>query len=418
MGLRLTGRHDSLLLAGFAFALLVVFQSPIRYGLDVARDIERTYGVALVPALLILTVMFIFHQQGKRREMKAEAAAAAAEAEQAKARAEELEQLMLFGQALARSLSVDALREAVWRHLPTLSGGADAWVVLRSDSSWDRLTDATGARWPPGSIERIADAAAHRADASSEHPKGVEIDGHVCFVMRVGADTLGIIGMPTAAQNLMARRTLAAAAALLTVAIRNVQLFADVRDHSIKDGLTGCYNRVHTLEILEAELARSRRAGNALSVVMFDVDHFKRINDQHGHLVGDSVLAAVGHRVRQVLRRSDVRCRYGGDEFLIVLPETSASGAARVGEWLRSEMEQIDVSPAGERVAVTISVGIATTVGAALAAPALIDRADRALYLAKADGRNVVRALQDLTAAGAAVDPISHRSPLGAAATH
>lgn len=398
MGLRLTGRHDSLLLAGFAVALLVVFQSPIQRLLDEARDVERTYGVALLPALLILTVMFVFHQHGKRREMKAQAAAAAVEAQQARARAQELEQLMLFGQSLARALSTEALREAVWRHLTTLSGGADAWVVLRNDAGWDRLTDAACVRWPAGAIERVADAAAGERRAQ-QVAEGLEIDGHVCFAMTAGSTVLGVIGMPIGGNDVIARRTLAAAAALLTVAIRNVQLFAEVHDHSIKDALTGCYNRAHTLEILDAELARSRRASNALSVVMFDVDHFKRINDQHGHLVGDSVLAAVGQRVRQVLRRSDVRCRYGGDEFLIVLPETSASGAARVGEWLRSEMEQIEVSPAGERVPVTISVGVATTVGAALPAAMLIDCADRALYLAKADGRNVVRALAEPAAA-------------------
>ena len=78
--------------------------------------------------------------------------------------------------------------------------------------------------------------------------------------------------------------------------------------------------------------------------MLFDVDQFKRINDVHGHLCGDEVLAAIGHRLRQVLRRSDFRCRFGGDEFLIVLPETPAAGAARVAEWVRGEIEQIVVA--------------------------------------------------------------------------
>src|SRR5688572_29551739 len=100
MRLRIIGRHDSLLLAGLTFALLVVFQPSVQYVLEVAREIERHYGVALVPALVILSVMFIFHQQANRREMKAEAAVAAKEAISVRARAEELEHLMLFGQAL------------------------------------------------------------------------------------------------------------------------------------------------------------------------------------------------------------------------------------------------------------------------------------------------------------------------------
>jgi len=124
--MRVIGRNDPVLFAGLTLALLVVFQRPIQRLLDVAREVEQTYGVALMPALLILTVMFVFHQYAKRREMKADASAAALEAVLARARAEEMEQLMHFGQALARSLSTEAVREAVLRHLPTLAAGADA----------------------------------------------------------------------------------------------------------------------------------------------------------------------------------------------------------------------------------------------------------------------------------------------------
>src|SRR5260370_32074502 len=131
MKFRVSGRHDSLLLAGFTFALLVIFQRSLQFLFHVASDIERTYGVALVPALLILTVMFVFHMHANRREMRVEAATAGREAAVARARTRELEHLMAFGQALSRALSVDALHEAIWRHLPALAPDADLWMLVR-----------------------------------------------------------------------------------------------------------------------------------------------------------------------------------------------------------------------------------------------------------------------------------------------
>jgi diguanylate cyclase (GGDEF)-like protein len=407
------GRHDPLLLAGFAVALLVIFERTIRHGLLVAQDIENTYGVALLPALLILSVMFVFHQAANRREARAEAAAAANEAAVARARASELENLMLFGQSLARSLTIEALRETLLRHLPSLTGDAEAWVLLRQDNGWERLTDSARAQWPKNEIENVADELMKDAGTGPSRGDGRECQGHICFVMLVGNRAVGVVGIadPRAnsaqapsfgsrrtpgqesgdAVSLEVRRKIGAAAALLTVAIRNAQLFAEVRDNGMKDALTGCYNRAHGLEMIDAELARSKRSQGALSIMMFDVDYFKRINDQYGHPCGDAVLTAVGQRLRQVLRRSDVRCRYGGDEFLILLPETGNEGAARVAEWLRGEIEQIEVARSGHRVAVTISVGVCTTMGGELGADALIETADHALYQAKAAGRNCVR---------------------------
>jgi diguanylate cyclase (GGDEF)-like protein len=391
MRIRVIGRQDPLLFTGLAFALLVVFQESIQQVLTAAGDVEKTYGVALRPALLILTVMFVFHQYAKRREMKAEAATAANEALQARARAEELEQLMVFGQALSRGLTTDGLREAVWRHLPALAGGADTWVVLRHEYGWERMTDMGCARWPVGTIEQAADHVAETPLAEQQKPEGIEHANHVCFPMLVGDRVAGVLGLPIPSSVRTVRHTVAAAAALLAIAVRNAQLFADVRDHSVKDALTGCYNRAYALEFLDGELARSRRSGNPVSVVLFDVDNFKRINDRCGHLCGDNVLGAVGQRLRQVLRRSDIRCRYGGDEFLLVLPDTGESGAARVAEWVRGEIEQIAAGTTGERLSVTISAGTATIHKDDEQAADLIERADKALYQAKAHGRNCVR---------------------------
>jgi len=341
MRLRITGRHDPLLLAGFAFALLVIFQPSVQLGLDFARDIEKHYGVALVPALMLLSVMFIFHQHAARREMKAEAAAAASEAALARARAKELEHLMLFGQALTRARSIDAIRETAWLHMPGLIGTPDVWVLLRNDQGWERLNDQAFARWPEGQIEDAAHEVLSGAMDRQAQGTGVECRGSVCFAMTTGDRPIGVVGVASGdaiSRDLDVRRKAGAAAALLAVAVDNVRLFAEVQEHSVRDALTGCFNRAHTAEALDAEIGRSRRSGTPLSLVMFDVDNFKRVNDNYGHLSGDAVLAAVGQRLRHVLRKSDIRCRYGGDEFMVVLPETPETGALRVAECLRVQI--------------------------------------------------------------------------------
>lgn len=390
MRFRIAGRHDPLLLAGFAFALLVIFQRSLQFLIQVANDLERTYGVALIPALLILTVMFVFHLYGNRREACAEALTASRETEMAQARTHELEQLMTFGQTLSRALTADALHEAIWRHLPALAHDAEIWMLVRRDTEWERVTDRAQARWRAGEIESVADAILQASPEQVASPEGMEHDGFLCYAISAGGKTAGVIGVAPPGVRPDVRRTIGTAATLLGIALHNVELFAEIREHGLRDALTGCFNRAHGLEALDNEIQRARRSDNPLSVLMFDVDQFKRINDEHGHLCGDAVLRAIGHRLRQVLRRSDLRCRFGGDEFLVLLPETAAVGASRVAEWVRGEIEQIAIEGQGATVTPTISMGVATAT-AGEQADALLERADRALYAAKAAGRNCVR---------------------------
>jgi diguanylate cyclase (GGDEF)-like protein len=173
--------------------------------------------------------------------------------------------------------------------------------------------------------------------------------------------------------------------------LRNAELFREVRENSLRDGLTGCFNRTHALEAIEVELQRSRRSHAPLSLIMFDIDHFKQINDSYGHLCGDAVLAAVGARIRDVLRGTDLTCRYGGEEFLIVLPETVREGAERVAEMLRAELANMALEWKDATIRVTASFGVTTRHPSELDAHALIGRADAALYQAKALGRNRVQ---------------------------
>ena len=145
------GRQDRVLLAGFAVAMVVVFARPIRYLLDLARDVEQSSGLALVPALIILAVVFFFHQQGKRLEARTQATASAADVRQAEARVTEMERLVAFGQALGRTLDIEAIRDVVSQQLPKLAGSEDVWVLTRAPGRWTRCRwKATCAfRWPP-----------------------------------------------------------------------------------------------------------------------------------------------------------------------------------------------------------------------------------------------------------------------------
>lgn len=159
---------------------------------------------------------------------------------------------------------------------------------------------------------------------------------------------------------------------------------------SIRDGLTGIFNRRELERLLEAEVSRVRRYGGELSVVMFDIDHFKHVNDGHGHRAGDEVLQAVVRYTRDVLRQPDTAGRYGGEEFTLVLPETGLEGACCVAERLRESIERSPVVVGDRPIPVTISLGVSAYRDGVPDHEALLDEADQALYCAKAGGRNCV----------------------------
>jgi len=158
------------------------------------------------------------------------------------------------------------------------------------------------------------------------------------------------------------------------------------------DPLTNCVNRRGLLDRLEAELERVQRYGDALSMMMVDLDHFKKVNDSRGHLAGDEVLRQVGAMLRGEVRAVDMVARYGGEEFVILLPETSQPGAMALADRIRDQVAQRDFSEDGSMLTVTVSIGV-TTVGAGeLDDPeSVLGRVDAALYRAKRDGRNLVR---------------------------
>ena len=166
------------------------------------------------------------------------------------------------------------------------------------------------------------------------------------------------------------------------------QYHEEIYRMTIIDGLTGAHVKRYLLEALEKEMVRARRHQRELSFMMFDIDHFKKINDYHGHLAGDYVLKELARIVQSRIRRDEVFARYGGEEFAILLPETTLEGARMLGEGLREKCESSSFNFQNETIKVTISVGIAQMTEQIKTSQELIKAADDKLYEAKRAGRN------------------------------
>ena len=390
MTLRLLDRNDTDLAIALVASALVIFQRPLRSVFEFAREVEVRYQIDLIPGLAVLIAALAFHQYRKRQQAKATAHAAAAEAELERVRSEELERLISFGRALGNALDIASLRQVLWRYMPLFASEREFWLLTRQRDQWDSFLDqdATGLREDTERIESEATEAMTHYGTADPRGEGLEIGEDVCFAMVAGEAAVGVVGVcsqPTLSSG--QRRAIGAAVALLVIAMRNMQLLLETREKGLRDSLTGCFNRAHSLETLDHELRRAKRTGRPLALLMFDIDHFKVINDRHGHLTGDAILAAVG-RLLTRMRAGDLTCRYGGDEFLVVLKDTPALGAAQVAAGLLMEIEKLGALPEGASVRVSASLGLAVAAQGEMDGTDLIARADQALYQAKRAGRN------------------------------
>jgi len=157
------------------------------------------------------------------------------------------------------------------------------------------------------------------------------------------------------------------------------------------DGLTQIFNKRYFMEQLEREIARSSRYRRDMSLVMFDIDHFKKINDTYGHLAGDHVLKQKASTIKSKIRREDIFARYGGEEFAIILPEIDGYNAHQFADKIRKVVENTNFTFEETKIPVTVSMGVATLDAEISDSAALIKRADERLYEAKRAGRNCVR---------------------------
>jgi len=240
------------------------------------------------------------------------------------------------------------------------------------------------------------------------------LSGHyLCVPLIANGETLGVLYLENSSlpphplssaeldeQTNLNRRAIAVAERV-SLALANLELRELLRNRSIQDPLTELYNRRHLEDMLNRELRRARRAQRPLSFVMIDIDHFKRFNDTFGHQAGDLLLREVAQVLRKRLRGEDLACRFGGDEFALILCETDTAGATACVNAIRESVRGLSLQYRGKSLGgVTLSAGIANFPAHGDNLDDLINAADTALYSAKQAGRDRVESYagQDMVA--------------------
>lgn len=214
----------------------------------------------------------------------------------------------------------------------------------------------------------------------------------LCVPLMAHRETFGVLYLGSLEKGVLspAKRQLAIGVAEhIAPTLANLKLRETLKNQSIRDSLTGLFNRRYMEEALEREMIRCDRKQQPLSIIMLDVDYFKRINDTLGHDAGDTVLRELGRCLQSYVRGSDIACRYGGEEFILILPEASLGVTQLRAEQIRAAVKQLHVESSGQPVgAITLSLGVASFPKHGLEGEAILKAADTALYRAKQEGRD------------------------------
>lgn len=251
-----------------------------------------------------------------------------------------------------------------------------AWDVLRPDApvAWDWI-NSLGNNRASSSDHRLRPASFTTAPISL----GNETEGFLTFLpLRESGHDEAFL------------QTFFVLADLLSVLVQNLHLKERLEQRATHDGLTRLFNRQTLIEHLDRECRRSHRYNSPVSVIMLDIDHFKKVNDQHGHQAGDEALRRMAEAITSSIREMDIAGRCGGEEFIVILPNTEHEGALAWAERLRITIEKMEVSFGGKNLNLTASMGVASAEGTAALTDSMIARADSALYDAKHAGRNRV----------------------------
>jgi diguanylate cyclase (GGDEF)-like protein/PAS domain S-box-containing protein len=230
------------------------------------------------------------------------------------------------------------------------------------------------------------------------HMKRPAATAHACLPLAAKGEVLGMLHLRVkkSADREMQQKTISGMKELastiseyLSLSIANIQLGERLAAQSIRDPLTGLFNRRYMEESLQREIMRAERKKTTIGIVMIDIDHFKQFNDRYGHAAGDELLARIGDYFKARTRGGDVACRYGGEEFILFLPESTMQNTCKRAEEMRKEVQTLEVRYQGEALMpITLSFGIALYPDQGTQSKALLRAVDAALYRAKQEGRN------------------------------
>ena len=285
-----------------------------------------------------------------------------------------------FTHELFAAQTTPDVKGVVARHLPEVVGTDRLWVSGFAGGRRQMIVPGDG-------------------DGASEQRLTADFQEWTTVPLRAGEHVVGLMGVEsTHARSGAVRRAMATMAPLIGQALQNAASTDLLREASLVDSLTGTATRREGLARLHAELKRAQRTGASTAVMLLDLDRFKAINDRCGHAMGDAVLTAVGQTLRRTLRASDIRCRWGGEEFLVVLPDTDLERARVVAQGLLRNIAAATVPTPNGPVGSTTSIGLTMTRPGELNLEAILQRADMALYRAKHAGRGCVEVAADSSA--------------------
>ncbi len=370
-------------------------------------------GIALATSALALILAFalVLREQDRRRRAENETRSSTARLEGSLAEmlqlTSDLRELTVFGERLqscrTRTEVIDAARHTALDLLPGLAG--TVYLVnpshnqVESAGEWGQPSVPSESVFAPDACWCLRRGQPHETRGNTgaqicAHVQADKLTGCACLCLPLVAqgENLGLLFLNrTGALDTRDRQLGTALAEQLSLALANQKLQDTLRAQSIRDPLTGLFNRRYLEASFNRELTRSSRQNLALAVMMLDLDHFKRYNDDHGHDAGDQLLSGFGQLLLKLSRREDIACRYGGEEFTVILTETRADQAVARAEKIRADLSDLSIPFRRRNLApATVSIGIAVFPQNGSTQEELMHKADAALYAAKRAGRNQV----------------------------